>query len=181
MKFNTTRKTKIYQAGDEVTAQISEVKETNGNLGFKLFIVENGVVGSNFFYHSIGAYQGKGAYYFDLLLNHLQVPENIEIDEKWFIGKRVQVILGSYTNPSNPEKTYLNIASYVKPTGDTEKINGIDPFINGSDLTADVPFDMVGGLAFEKPATTTKKKKKETPGENTGVDRPDFMTLIQEE
>ena len=53
MKINTTRKTKIYQAGDEVTAQIAECKETNGNLGFKLFIMENGKVSSNFFYHSI--------------------------------------------------------------------------------------------------------------------------------
>lgn len=178
MKINTTRKTKIYQAGDEVSAQITEVKEGNGNLGFKLYILENGVMGGTFFFHSIGAYQGKGSYYFDLLLNHLQVPENIEIDEKWFIGKRVQVILGSYTNPATPEKTYLNIASYVKPTGDSEKINGINPFINGSDLTADVTFEK---FAADNTPTQKKTTSKKTPGENTSPNRPDFMKLIQDE
>ena len=176
MKINTTRKTKIYQAGDEVTAQIAECKETNGNLGFKLFIMENGKVSSNFFYHSIGSYDGKGAYYFDLLLNHLQVPEGLEIDEKWFIGKKVQVILGSYTSQSDTSKTYINIASYVKPTGETEKIAGLNPFPNGSDLTADIRFDR----APDEPALP-KKTKKTVPGENTSPARPDYMKMLEDE
>lgn len=179
MKINTTRKTKIYQAGDEVTAQIAECKETNGNLGFKLFIIENGVTSSNFFYHSINSYADKGAYYLDLLLNHLNVPEGIEIDERWFLGKRVQVILGDYTNTAG--KTYLNIASYVRQTGEKETIKKIDPFINESDLTADVKFDKFVtdvDSATQKPAT---KKPKKVPGEDTNPNRPDFMKLIQDE
>lgn len=171
MKISTTRKTKTYQAGDEVTAQITEVKEANGNLGFKLYVMENGVMGSTFFFHSIGAYTDKGSYYFDLLLNHLGTPEGIEIDENYFIGKRVQVVLGQYTNAQG--KTYLNIASYVRPTGDSEKIAGIDPFINGSDLTADVPFEIAKAL-------NVPKKGKKTPGENTAVNRPDLMSLLEE-
>lgn len=173
MKISTNRKTKIYQAGDEVTAQIDETKDSNGNLGFKFFIVENGVMTNSFFYHSIGAYEGKGSYYFDLLLNNLNVPEGLEIDEKWFIGKRVRVILGDYTNTAG--KTYLNIASYVKQTGEKEELRKIEPFINGSDLTADIPFETEKKLPPKKSAT------KKTPGMDTGVARPDFMALIQEE
>lgn len=175
MKINTTRKTKQYRAGDEVTAQIAECQDKNGNLGMKLFIIEDGKPGNTFFYHSYGAYQGKGSFFFEKLLDHLNVPEGIDIDEKWFVGKRLQVVLGERVSPTDG-KAYLNIASYVNVENSSE--TKINPFINDSDLTADVPFELVDGVAFESPKPA--KKKKGPPGETAIDARPDYTALLNE-
>ena len=175
MKISTNRKTRQYIAGDEVTAQIAECADKNGNLGMKLFILENGKPGNTFFYHSFGAYADKGRYYFEQFLNHLQVPEGLEIDEKWFIGKRVQVVLGERESPTDGKK-YLNIASYVSVV-DSSEVKAIDPFINGSDLTADIPFDDAKPVNKKEVKSPPKKK---VAGENTSPTRPDFVALMDE-
>ena len=130
----------------------------------------------SFFYHSFGAYQEKGAYYFEQFLDHLKVPEGITIDEKWFIGKRVQVILGERQSPTD-KKFYLNIASYVNVTESVE--TPVDPFGHNNDLTQDVPFDTDSDNAAT-PTPKVNKRKKITPGETAIDQRPDYTTLLNE-
>lgn len=179
MKISLKRTTKSYVAGDEVTAQITEVNENNGNLGLKLYIIENGKPGTTFFYHSIGSYAEKGRYYLEQLLNHIGAPEDGEIDEKWFIGKRVTVILGDYIAPSTGKK-YINIASFVDTSNFS--VEKVDPFGKDNDLTFDIPFgkDEQQSLPFDSDEPKKKTKTAKQKSETLMIERPDFTTLLDD-
>lgn len=177
MKISLNRTTKTYSAGDEVTAQIIECTEKNGNLGLKLAIIENGKPGNTFFYHTIGAYADKGRFYLEQLLDHLKAAENGEIDERWFIGKRVTCVLGSYTNPSTA-KTYINLGSYVNSVD--ASLDPVDPFGHNNDLTADVPFQPDEPNTVKQSVKRVRKAVTADEKVSTIDQRPDYTKLLDD-
>jgi hypothetical protein len=137
MKFSTNRQIKKYTAGDEVTVQISEIRETaNGHINMKLLIMDGNTPSSVFFYQTIGDPLGKGRYYFESFMDAVGIPEGLEIDLPYFNGKKFRCVLGENTYN---DKTNLTVATYIKADGDEVDVKD-QPVIGLPPLTNDVEF-----------------------------------------
>lgn len=157
MKFNTTRKTKNYSAGDEVTVQIAEIKESENrkSIGMKLYIIEGNAVTNTFFFNSIGDPMGKGSYYLDRFMDAVGVPEGLDIDLNYFVGKRFSCILGE---DNRTGKNYLTVDKYLN--SDMEE------------TTESFPFSLNEGEVSFMDDKPTKKgvKKGKNPDTPTRID-----------
>lgn len=166
MKLNTTRKTKTYNSGDEVTLLITESKEVNGNLSLKTVIVDGSNPTNVIIYHTVGDPTGKGVYYFDQLLNAIGVPEGVEIDENYFKGKRFNAILGKKEWQG---KEYLTVGTFISANLEEE----IDK----------LPFELPGESQDEDFGQKSEVKPKKGKLKNGNPDSPtriDYTTLLDQ-
>lgn len=157
--FSTKRMLKTFVPGDEITAKIVDIAINGNNLGLTLTPIDNGKEMSFKLFHTFGAYETKGRYFFEQFLNCMNVPEDVT-SERWFINRTVKFICKENTWDG---KTFLAVDRWL-PITDKDSVsqtivdikNSVSLPIASKPEVVDENFFLVG-LEENKPKKVLRK------------------------